>query len=247
MSGASLVPPVLPADASLAAACEGLFDGVADTVFFIKDAEGRYTSVNTTLVMRTGRTRKRDLLGRTAVDVFPGLLGQRIAAQDRAVLRSARPVAGLLELHLYPDGREGWCLTWKQPLTGPGGRASGLVGISRDLGPGESPDMPGLARALDHVRENIDAPLRLDELADMAGLSRYQLDQRLRGLFGVTGGQYVVRARIDHACTLLRAGDETISSVALACGYGDQASFTRQFRKSVGLTPSDYQKRHRPV
>ncbi len=107
--------------------------------------------------------------------------------------------------------------------------------------------MPGLARALDYIRENIDAPLRLDELATMAGLSRYQLDQRLRGLFGVTGGQYVVRARIDHACTLLRAGEDAISSVALACGYGDQASFTRQFRKSVGLTPSDYQKRHRPA
>lgn len=249
MSGPVRVPPVLPPDAALAAACEGLFDGVADTVFFIKDGGGRYTSVNTTLVARTGRARKHDLLGQTAEDVFPGPLGRRIAAQDLAVLREARPVAGILELHLYPDGGEGWCLTWKQPLAGGNGQASGLVGISRDLGPGasDSAELPALARVLAHIRDNIDQPLRLEQLAAMASLSRYQLDQRLRALFGVTAGQYVVRARIDHACTLLRAGEEAISGVALACGYGDQAAFTRQFGKSVGLTPSDYQKRHRPA
>jgi AraC-like DNA-binding protein len=31
-----------------------------------------------------------------------------------------------------------------------------------------------------------------------------------------------------------------LSELALECGYADQAAFTRQFRKSVGLTPGAY-------
>ncbi|MDP2022210.1 MAG: AraC family transcriptional regulator, partial [Hydrogenophaga sp.] len=70
--------------------------------------------------------------------------------------------------------------------------------------------------------------------------SVFQLDQRIRGLFGVTAGQFVLRSRIERACDLLRHSRDPISEIALTCGYADQASFTRQFRKSVGLTPSAY-------
>ncbi|NNF76628.1 MAG: AraC family transcriptional regulator, partial [Rhizobiales bacterium] len=45
---------------------EELFDLVADTVYFLKDAEGRYVAVNQTLVERCGKARKSDLMGRRA-------------------------------------------------------------------------------------------------------------------------------------------------------------------------------------
>jgi AraC-like DNA-binding protein len=35
------------------------------------------------------------------------------------------------------------------------------------------------------------------------------------------------------------------NQIALDCGYGDQAAFTRQFQKLVGLTPRAYRDRHR--
>src|SRR5258708_6838027 len=69
-----------------------LFDAVPDTVFFLKDAEGRYVAVNQTLVVRAGRKSKSELIGLCAYDVFPGALGDRIAAQDRAVTRTRRPI-----------------------------------------------------------------------------------------------------------------------------------------------------------
>ena len=226
---------------------EELFDAVSDTVFFVKDASGRYVAVNRTLVQRTGRRAKGELLGRTAEAVFPGALGIEIARQDAAVLAAGRPIHGRLELHLHADGVEGWCLTWKEPIRDAAGRILGLTGISRDLQPPAAAraELAGLSAVIEHVHAHLDRPLRVADLAALAGLSAFRLDQRLRALFGLGTGQYLTRARVEAAASLLRTGDRTIAAIALDCGYGDQAAFTRQFRKSVGLTPSQYQRMHR--
>jgi AraC-like DNA-binding protein len=226
---------------------EELFDAVPDTVYFVKDATGRYVAVNRTLLARVGLADRAALIGRTAAEVFPRVLGARFAAQDKAVLEEGNAIHGALELHLYPGGAEGWCLTWKEALRDGRGRVVGLAGLSRDLQPvaGENVQAAGLSRALDHVRDHLDRPLRVPDLAALANLSIYQFDGRVRSLFGVSAGQYVTRARIERACALLRQTGDAIGQVAQACGYGDQAAFTRQFRKSVGLTPMAYRRQMR--
>lgn len=221
---------------------DALFDAVPDTVYFLKDAGGRYVAVNQTLVERTGRTSKADLLGRTADEVFPGELGRRIAAQDRTIMTTGRLLAAELELHLYAGGREGWCLTWKSPLRATAGGIVGLFGMSRDLVSGRdaTAETRGLSEALAYARDHLDEPLRIADLATRAGLSAFQFDQRVRAIFGMSAGQYVTRLRIDRARDLLRNGSEPIAEIALICGYADQTAFTRQFRKIVQLTPQRY-------
>lgn len=228
---------------------EALFDEIEDTVYFLKDRDGRYTVVNLTLVERCGLRTKADLVGRSPADLFPDPIGSLFVEQDRQVIETGRVISAKLELHLYPGGGQGWCLTWKAPLRNRRGDVVGLAGISRDLR-GLDPSATtasALAAALDHVERHLDAPLRVPELARRAGLSAYQLDQRLLSLFGITTAQYIIRARIDRACGLLRADEEAISQIAQACGYGDQAAFTRQFRRSVGLTPRAYRERNKPA
>jgi PAS domain S-box-containing protein len=221
---------------------DGLFDRVADTVFFVKDEAARYVAVNTTLVRRCGLSGKAALIGRTTAEVFPSPLGESFGDQDRHVLREKLSIDGQLERHLYPDGHHGWCLTWKVPICAADGRVVGLSGISRDVQPVARPhsDLAALSAVLDHIRDHLDAPLRLADLAARAHMSVYQFDRRIRSLFGLSAGQYLNRARIDLACNRLQRTDEPISLVALRCGYSDQAAFTRQFRRSVGLTPRAY-------
>ncbi len=223
---------------------ESLFDRVPDIVFFAKDADGRYTAVNETLVRRLGRSGKAEVLGRAASELFPRHLAERIEMQDRDVLRHGKSIESELELHLYADGQQGWCLTWKEPVRDAAGRIAGLTGLSRDIRPfaAPQPDVERVSAILDYARRHIDQPLPVAELAAHAGLSAWQLDQRVRGLFGISLAQYVARTRIDTACALLRETAEPVSAVALAAGYADQAAFTRQFRKAVGLTPLSYRK-----
>lgn len=229
-------------DIALAQATLRLFDAVPDIVYFVKDAAGRYETVNDTLVTRLGKTSKAEVVGKTAAQLFPETLARRIAAQDEAVIKRGQIIAGELELHIYPDGHQGWCLTWKEPLRDGRGRITGLTGISRDVQPLHNPHMElgAAATAVDYVQANLDQPLKLAGVAAKAGLSVWQFDQRIRALFGVSAGQFITRSRVERACELLRSSNEAIAQVAQACGYGDQAAFTRQFRQSVGLTPRAY-------
>ena len=65
------------------------------------------------------------------------------------------------------------------------GRIAGLTGLSRDIRPfaAPQPDVERVSAILDYARRHIDQPLPVAELAAHAGLSAWQLDQRVRGLF----------------------------------------------------------------
>ena len=220
-----------------------LFDRVPDTVFFIKDQEARYVAANETLAHRCGFPDSRALIGHKASEVFAAPLGERFEAQDLKVLAEGLSICGRMELHLYPDGGEGWCLTWKEPLIDAAGLIRGLAGISRDapaLSGSAAPVSAALSATLAYIEDHLDEPLRIPELAARAGLSPFQLDQRIRTLFGLSAGQYLSRLRIGRACDRLRRTDAPLRELALECGYADQAAFTRQFHKSVGLTPGAY-------
>ena len=222
-----------------------LLDSLPDVVFFAKDAEGRYRAVSDTLVRRLGRRTKRDLLGRTARDLFPSPLGERYLAQDLSVCRTGRPVEDLLELHLYPDGREGWCLTTKLPLRDGTGRIVGLAGTSRDVRPPDVLDdaVEGLAEVLSGLHDRPGGSHRVEDLARRAGLSPARFSRRTRALFGLSPSQLVVKVRIDAARRMLLDRKTPIAGVALACGYCDQSALTRQFKAATGLTPAQYRGR----
>jgi PAS domain S-box-containing protein len=224
---------------------DSLFDAVPDIVFFVKDAHGRYMAVNGTLAERCGLPDKESAIGLTAEELFPPPLGEGFAAQDQEILKTGTGIRDHLELHLYAGGRRGWCLTFKEPVRAKDGRIIGVCGISRDLhGPGDrQEDFAAMSKAIDHIHKHFDEPLRLPQLAEMAGLSVYQFDQRIRSLFHVTAGQYLVKVRIDAACDRLAQTNEVIAQIALSCGYSDQSAFSRQFKQAVGISPLAYRKK----
>lgn len=224
---------------------EKLFDHVPDIAFFMKDHLGRYVAVNNTLVTRCGLSTKEDIIGKTADQVFPAPMGAAFAAQDEQVLKTALSIHGQLELHLYPGGKQGWCLTYKEPILDEKKLIIGISGISRDLHSSaeKDDDLSTISEILSHIRNNIDKPLRLPDLAKMADLSVYQLDQRLRSLYHMSAGQCITHARINAACHMLTTTAKSISTIALDCGYSDQSAFTRQFKQTAGITPKAYRDR----
>lgn len=229
------------------AAAESLFDGIPDVVFFVKDADARYTVVNRTLVERCGVARKNDLVGRTVTEVFPEPYGRSYYDQDRRVLERGTPLTDRLELHLYVRGEPGWCITHKVPIRDDDGGVTGLVGLSKDvhtaaeLGSG----FEELAASIRHIQTHYGRPLRVEELARMSSLSVYQYERRMKKIFFLTAGQFIIKTRIDAACRLLKTTGDSIAEIAVACGFFDQSAFSRQFRTTTGLTPGNFRKQVR--
>ena len=219
---------------------EALFDLMSDVVFFIKDAAGRYRVVNQSLVERSGKSAKSEILGKTPSALLGETLGREFEAQDRRVLTSGQPLFERLELHVYRSRSTGWCLTDKLPLFDKSGAVVGLVGVSRDL---RLPDLRGadfehISAAVHYAETHLAEAPGNTALARESGLSLYQLDRRMKRVFGLSTGQWLLKTRINAARRLLQETDAPIASIALEVGYSDQSAFSKQFRRSTGISPS---------
>lgn len=221
---------------------EQLFDHLPETAFFFKDTEGRYVAVNQSLVERCGLRAKRDLIGRHVRDIFPEPLAERYADQDRSVLRTGRPIVDCLELHWYARRRPDWCLTTKLPLRDREGKIIGLIGISRDIrAPGDRAKIPpALLATLEQLDRNLDhSPA---SLARAATLTPVRFARLIRRIFRLTPSQLITQARLGAASEKLRSGNTSIVEIAHACGFADHSAFTRAFRATTGVTPSQFRK-----
>lgn len=229
-------------DIPLLPTAEELFDPISDLVFFIKDRKASYVAVNRTLVQRCSLSSKSKLLGKTTLEVFPAPMAEAYYEQDRHVLEKGTEFRDLLELHLYGKRKPGWCITTKLPLRGKNGEIVGLVGISKDIPMPEDQDsgFRELAEAVDYIQTHYGGRLKIELLAGMCGLSVYQFEQRMKRVFRLTAGQFVIKTRIQSACELLRSTDASVVDIALKCGFSDQSAFTRQFKVTTGMTPTQY-------
>lgn len=220
---------------------ERVFDDLPNVVFFIKDAEGRYVCVNRTLVERCALSEKSRLVGRRPSDFFPSVLAVHYERQDQRVISTGKPLLNALELHLYPSRRRGWCLTNKYPVYSGTGRVAGVAGISRDLeSTGRDGGFPELAAALELVHGRIGDPPGIEELAASCGLSVPRFGQLVRRVFYLTPRQLVMKVRVDEAQHLLATTGQSLSDIAQATGFCDQAAFTRHFRRLAGMPPGAF-------
>lgn len=221
-----------------------LFDQLPDIVYFIKDRAGCYLEVNETLVQRCGCAKKSDIIGRLPSQLFGPDLGQHYETQDRATLLRGRPLMNLLEMHMYRPRHVGWCLTTKLPLHGKDNAIVGLVGVSRDLKMPDvsSGDFRRIAAAIDLARDRLSAATTVASMAAAAEMSPWQLDRRMKRVFGLSAGEWLLKARLTAARDLLAESDSPIATIALEVGYADPSSFARQFRQTVGLPPLQYRK-----
>ena len=221
---------------------ESLFDQLSDIVFFIKDAQGRYIVVNQTLVSRCGLQSKEDIIGKTPEEVHPNPYGQEYRLQDQEILDQGKPIINKLEIQISPTLGLCWCLTTKVPLHGKDGAIAGIAGVSRDLKRynKQSDDYDRIAESVDYIKKHYSEQLKVGELAEMVGLSVYQYEQRMQKIFSLTAGQFIQKTRIETALWQLRETEKPVIYIALDCGYADQSAFSRQFKKTIGLSPIRY-------
>jgi len=90
--------------------------------------------------------------------------------------------------------------------------------------------------------ESIGQPLNLDTLAAAANLSKYHFSKKYKSLTGYSPIKHFLNMKMEHACHLLDASPLNVKGVARALGYDDPLYFSRQFSKTVGLSPRAYRR-----
>ncbi|KZB58964.1 AraC family transcriptional regulator [Thalassospira sp. MCCC 1A02491] len=99
-----------------------------------------------------------------------------------------------------------------------------------------------LRKTVDYIEQNCGRTIRLDELAQLTGLSQSYFCSAFRESTGMPPQQWQMKARVERAKNLLKKGDTPLASVAVGLGFADQAHLTRVFRKIVGTTPGAWRK-----
>ncbi len=103
-------------------------------LIFIKDRQGRYIFSNPEHIHFLGSTQPSDVLGKTAADLFPPDLVERVQADDAQVLQFGRTITDREETSRNPrTGETTIRLTTKMPLRDVAGHVTGLLGFSRDI------------------------------------------------------------------------------------------------------------------
>ncbi|MCE7795418.1 AraC family transcriptional regulator [Sphingobium sufflavum] len=96
---------------------------------------------------------------------------------------------------------------------------------------------------LNAIARKPEADHSLDELAELAGLTRSHFCRVFKRAVGLSPHQYLLKARLDRAQQILCQGDMSIAVIAEMLGFTSQSHFNRAFREQFGEPPSTHRKR----
>ncbi len=108
-------------------------------------------------------------------------------------------------------------------------------------------DLPNLAnldyvgrvnRAIDHIINNVDHALKLEDVAKVANFSPFHFHRIFKALVGETLNAFTKRVRLERAVYLLSHRPEmSLTDIALATGFSSSSDFSRSFRGQYGVSP----------
>ena len=89
--------------------------------------------------------------------------------------------------------------------------------------------------------------IQLEDLASMTHLSRFYISHSFKKEIGMSPMEYLIAIRIKESKILLRTTNYSISQVADIVGFTTPTYFSKQFRKSTGISPTDYREQYQGV
>jgi len=98
---------------------------------------------------------------------------------------------------------------------------------------------PRLNDALLLMEANIEEPLTTDEIAELVGVSRRQLERLFRQYLAAMPSKYYLGLRLSKARAQLQRTSKSVVQISLACGFVSAAHFSNAYRERFGVTPRE--------
>lgn len=103
-----------------------------------------------------------------------------------------------------------------------------------------------LHKLIVYLLEHYAEAIHLEDMAKTLGYSKFYISRLLSNAFGCNFRTLLNAYRISKARSLLTGTTQSISQIALDCGFENQSSFNRVFRQECGLTPSQFRRKKGP-
>lgn len=98
-----------------------------------------------------------------------------------------------------------------------------------------------LKEVISYIEDNLDAPLTLHELSDIACMSQTYFSSIFKKYNGISPWNYITIKRIEKAIYLLKTTNMKKLEIAERCGFSSSSNFYKAFRLITGKQPSDFQ------
>jgi AraC-like DNA-binding protein len=158
--------------------------------------------------------------------------GIAVASAGEPLLRALAHLAGLLDTPrdvaiLAPLYRRE--VLWRL-LTGPEGAAVRQIGLADG-------NLAHITRTVQWIRDHHGDPIRIEQLASLAGMSESTFHRHFRAVTRMTPIQYQKAVRLQEARLALVSGGRDVAEVAHAVGYDSASQFSREYRRLFGAPP----------
>lgn len=97
-----------------------------------------------------------------------------------------------------------------------------------------------IMQVVEYIQAYLNQNIQLKDLAQMLNLSQFHFSRLFKQSLGITPYQYLMQQRVEKAQQLLKQTNDSITNIALECGFSSHSHFGLQFRQITGITPKVY-------
>lgn len=97
-----------------------------------------------------------------------------------------------------------------------------------------------LEKAKQYIEHHFAEQITVEQIAELVGVDRTHFSKMYRKAYGISPIDFLLQLRMHEAKLLLKHTNYKIAEIAQAVGYQDISSFSKAFKKRVGMSPVEY-------
>lgn len=97
-----------------------------------------------------------------------------------------------------------------------------------------------LTRVIEAIEDDLATNLSLAQLAELVDLSVPHFCRAFRQVVGCPPHTFILQRRIERATDFLRCTSQSVTDIALSCGFSSSSHFSNAFRRALGISPIEY-------
>lgn len=115
-----------------------------------------------------------------------------------------------------------------------------LLPTKEVISPADTRKIERYKSVISYIETNYSRPVSLEQMAGTIPCNSQYLCRFFKEISGVTPTQYLINYRVEQACARLLASSQSVTEIALDCGFENISYFIRKFKELKGCTPKEY-------